>query len=688
MRNKDDLLLKQVYNKKQINLRMAPKNLITCNIWLTTVKKKTFCRCMFAAKKKKKKKGKGDSNKELIKEWTGSVFRSHQHFLLGISIVVAVTYMFTYGMVTIAANMDNNKYSARAFSLENDTFDMYTDGQSTSSTILDIEIKDLGSIHDLLFIQHSKGPITDNSAKRSDSKSTMEPNTVNDSIPINWSQIHIGSKVTLYLDAGDTVTAIIRNVDVEGQRIFVKYINCWWKCSHWIDLKSGNLVTYAKDNLGISNGKLKHQTKVLDDKISVEDIITNGSFFFFRGCPCENEILKLSRGIQKLESKIEHVLEQSKPSSTQNNGAKGREPMDFLVLKQVVEEQQQALDLLRGSVDALRLKSSAEHSSLPLKTSSTPTTSTSAKVGGEIENRPTLQEFEKRLETNLFEKILLLIFLFTIITKLNKYHQEVKSEQQLAIEGVITSVKELRSSVHSLEQQLKAMEKRKEKDGAESKDNETLLSLSSPSNDWSYQVIKHSMVKSETWIDRLLDYVTLNGWRSYRQQAIMGEVTSKTPGECIPLDFQHVLSNNNDDQLQKLTDDILLRNPNLQYAYLHVELYRPVIIKQFSLFHLHSDLIPDDITRRSAPKLFHVLASNDKERWFNLGLFVYDYDDVKRTSPDRFDGVHKYRVAQHFHSDGNGYNGALKFKFVVFRILTNGGSDYTCIYRVMVHGTE
>ncbi|ETO17790.1 hypothetical protein RFI_19524 [Reticulomyxa filosa] len=295
------------------------------------------------------------------------------------------------------------------------------------------------------------------------------------------------------------------------------------------------------------------------------------------------------------------------------------------------------------------------------------------------------------------------------------------ADQQLSINTITVSIEQLRQSITQIQNQVNNLEKRPERKQTGTTGSENgMLEWYFQNKDWAYQVVKHSSLLTETISDRFWSFLALNIFKMYRQHAVLGECSKKRPGECIPLSFKHALLNNQNPQLLKLTKDIIdsstqnslliplesehtlwiaetLRDPYLQYAYVQVELYRSIVVEKVSLFHLQSVLV-SDITKHSSPRLFHVLveqflrekkkkkieryidASNDSENWYNLGIFVYDYDDTRQSNPGSPKGMHTFDVMQHFAKDKNDKD-PLKFKFLVFRFLTNGGADHLCVYK-------
>ena len=104
-------------------------------------------------------------------------------------------------------------------------------------------------------------------------------------------------------------------------------------------------------------------------------------------------------------------------------------------------------------------------------------------------------------------------------------------------------------------------------------------------------------------------------------------------------------------------------------VYLTISLYVPIVVTEVTIEHISHELSLD---WKSAPKDFVVYGSNDKS--FNHDIFVLGtnmFDDKGKTL-QTFEMIKTQKT----------------FKFVKFVIQSNYGAEYTCLYRVRVHGTQ
>jgi len=126
--------------------------------------------------------------------------------------------------------------------------------------------------------------------------------------------------------------------------------------------------------------------------------------------------------------------------------------------------------------------------------------------------------------------------------------------------------------------------------------------------DWTYRVTAHSKLKVEN-DDVFREYahwVMRSVLSAYNQQAIR---PSYKPGDCTPLQFD-VDSESN--------------------AYITIELYQPIFIRQIALYHYHSVAL-SQLNINAAPKDFQIFASYNRTKWYSLGNFSYNYYDQQHT---------------------------------------------------------
>eukprot|EP01084_Bolivina_argentea_P099998 179653_1 len=210
--------------------------------------------------------------------------------------------------------------------------------------------------------------------------------------------------------------------------------------------------------------------------------------------------------------------------------------------------------------------------------------------------------------------------------------------------------------------------------------------------DWAYHVVSHSKLKTNNddnifhkygyW----LMYDVLSKWN---QQSIL---TTHKPGDCTPLAF---------DRRKEQSD-----------AYITIELYKPIHVKQVSLYHYHSAVLTQTAIN-AAPKEFQIWGSYNLSKWYDLGNFSYDYYEEKYTQyfdvvdiiankseteerKEMEDVVLEDDMDLHTEivndtvvsTNEEVYEDYSKgFKYIAFRLLSNyGGSDYACVYRLRVFG--
>merc|ERR1712157_85015 len=213
--------------------------------------------------------------------------------------------------------------------------------------------------------------------------------------------------------------------------------------------------------------------------------------------------------------------------------------------------------------------------------------------------------------------------------------------------------------------------------------------------DWSFRVVRHSPVKTRDKCQEYGFHIMHRWLHQWNQESIS---PTYKPGDCTPSEF----------------------GTNADDAYITIELYRAIKIRQVSLYHFHSPALSQRAID-AAPKDFEVFASYNLSTWHNLGNFSYDYDADSNTQ--YFDILNVFGegdqvVDEDANDDADGAEVALEddegddglildsaststsmkaassdeqyangFKFIAFRLVSNyGGSDYSCIYRLRVFG--
>ena len=102
-------------------------------------------------------------------------------------------------------------------------------------------------------------------------------------------------------------------------------------------------------------------------------------------------------------------------------------------------------------------------------------------------------------------------------------------------------------------------------------------------------------------------------------------------------------------------------------VYVTISLYAPIIVTHVTIEHINRELV---LNWNSAPKEFVVYGSNNQ-----------GFNDPKVLLTETFDINGHY--LQTFETS---VQSKRSFQYIKFSISSNYGSEYTCIYRLRVHG--
>ena len=186
--------------------------------------------------------------------------------------------------------------------------------------------------------------------------------------------------------------------------------------------------------------------------------------------------------------------------------------------------------------------------------------------------------------------------------------------------------------------------------------------------DYTYRIVDHSYLRScDENSFHFLNCKYNEYFGKYNQVPLKRDLPMK-PGDCMPLS-----------------------NRNSEFApYIVIELYKKIRIKEVAVIHFAPNWLPLD-SIGSAPKQIEIEVSNDNKDWIYVGKMFYDYNgaSLQRFELKPWDYPNKllYPPEKQLQIEEMQYQRLNdSYKFVNLTFMSNGGADYTCIYRVHVYG--
>ena len=255
----------------------------------------------------------------------------------------------------------------------------------------------------------------------------------------------------------------------------------------------------------------------------------------------------------------------------------------------------------------------------------------------------------------------------------NNIELEIRSphvEALTSIESdIITQIRDLKDKVKDINDTINILNKNSHSnndDNNENNDNDDINTLSK--TDYAYRIHRHSYLiscddNSLTFLGCL--YLSYFG-NEYSQVAIKNDLPRK-PGDCIPL------SNKDADVRPFIT----------------IELFDSIQIQEIGIYHIRPHWLPIGEIG-SAPQVIAISVSNDGKEYFSIGEHFYDYTG----EPFQIFELNNWKYPPHLSNEyeKEKYDTIQKeklnqsWKYVGLEFITNGGADYTCIYRTRVYG--
>eukprot|EP01084_Bolivina_argentea_P097574 175406_1 len=181
----------------------------------------------------------------------------------------------------------------------------------------------------------------------------------------------------------------------------------------------------------------------------------------------------------------------------------------------------------------------------------------------------------------------------------------------------------------------------------ESKLEQNIISEEPDREDFTVRVVYHTEIMTSSYIENMQNKVFYFFSRKYDQTSI--RPTGRV-GDCTPLKQY-----NNDEQ-----------------TYMIFKLRKKIYVTGVTIEYINPNLLHNDTI--SAPKKMDLELSIDGYHYFNI---FSDKDHYLMYNP-LIDGGKKY-----FQFDRKT---SVKYRFAKLNIFENHGAEYTCLYRVQIHG--